>query len=406
VIRRLLATVAVLTAVCVPARPAAAHEGYPGLNNVLDGVAPSLPRVTVQVVSTVADQIVVANPTATPLFVLAPTQTGEPFLRIGPGGVLANLESPMWYASNDPSNAATVPAGVDPHAPPRWSQVSAQPEWGWFDPRLPADVTPPTVPAGSSVTLAEWAIPMRYGAEAVTVHGRLRYAPPAGGIAAELQTRPPAASGLTMAVVGGGAVPAFFASFAGRGSVIVLGERGEPFLRFAASGVEANTASPTWAFAARVQGRPVGGVIDAGASPRWQLLDGSPRLSWIDPRAVYAAGTPSLQVQQRGVSTDLVRWTIPLDVNGRRVGARGVTRWVPNASALSAAHAAQRSRTTPTGSGSSRWWIAALAGAALVGSALALSAGVGIRRRRARGELDRRARSTIVSGGVVPMAKR
>ena len=35
---------------------------------------------------------------------------GEPFLRIGPDGVEANLASPSWYLTNQPFGAGQLPA--------------------------------------------------------------------------------------------------------------------------------------------------------------------------------------------------------------------------------------------------------------------------------------------------------
>jgi hypothetical protein len=162
-----------------------------------------------------------------------------------------------------------------------------------------------------------------------------------------------------------------FAVWSGPAPVTVLGSAGEPFLRFSSVGTEANTASPTWAFFAQAQGRPPDGVVDAAGSPRWKLVSASPRLAWLDPRAVYAPGTPTPDVQSRLVPTDLIRWSVSIDFAGRRAVVAGVTQWVPDASRASTSQRAAALRA-PQHTPSHTWWIA-LATAMLVVVGVALS---------------------------------
>jgi len=77
------------------------------------------------VAASVTAQLVVANPTATELAAL--DGNGQPFLRIGPDGVLANLASPCWYLSNSPNGDADVPAEAQTGARARWARVAAEP---------------------------------------------------------------------------------------------------------------------------------------------------------------------------------------------------------------------------------------------------------------------------------------
>src|SRR5215211_6511023 len=129
-----LAVVLGAAALAVPATPAAAHSSDPSVRPVLDTVEPALPGVTVQLAQSVTAQMVVANPTPSTLSVL--DGDGQPFLRIGPEGVFANRASPWWYLTNSPNGDASIPAGAQPGAPPRWEQVAAEPAWGWFEHRL------------------------------------------------------------------------------------------------------------------------------------------------------------------------------------------------------------------------------------------------------------------------------
>jgi hypothetical protein len=350
--------------------PAGADQGgVQGLRNVLDTVDPAIPGLTVQVISSASDQLVAQNTTPTPLTILAPT--GEPFLQIGPQGVLANTNSPFWYQSNGPGGAS-IPPGVNPKGPARWARVSRDPNWGWFDPRLPQSAIIPQAAPGVVVPMSAWTIPMTYGDRPIVVHGHLQYQQPTGTLLARLVDPPPNSAGLALAVVPGGSTPALFASWTGPQPVTVLGQAGEPMVRFGPNGVEVNLASPTWAFSGRFQGQPPDGVVDASAPPRWKLVDPSPRLSWLEPRAQYSPGTPPSDVMQKQEPTDLVHWTIPLVIASQRVTVDGVTRWVPNQAAGSPSKVVQAAARPRHGSsGLSVPIIASMAagGLALVGGA-------------------------------------
>jgi hypothetical protein len=76
----------------VPATPAGAHASDPSVRPVIDAVDPAVPGVTAQLAASVTAQLVVSNPTPTPVAVL--DVNDEPFLRIGPEGVSANKSSP------------------------------------------------------------------------------------------------------------------------------------------------------------------------------------------------------------------------------------------------------------------------------------------------------------------------
>jgi hypothetical protein len=99
-------------ALTVPAIPAGAHPSDPSVRPVIDAVDPAVPGVTVQLAASVTAQLVVSNPTPTPVSVL--DVNDEPFLRIGPEGVSANKSSPWWYLTNSPNGDATTPAMLTP----------------------------------------------------------------------------------------------------------------------------------------------------------------------------------------------------------------------------------------------------------------------------------------------------
>ena len=95
-------------------QPAWAHREVIGVTSVLDSVEPPLPDgVTVQVVRSVADQVVAANTTATPLEVL--DEAGEPFLRIGPAGVEGDVASRRGIGRTPPRAMEGCPKTPRPH---------------------------------------------------------------------------------------------------------------------------------------------------------------------------------------------------------------------------------------------------------------------------------------------------
>jgi hypothetical protein len=319
-------------AVVVPAAPAAAHGSDPSVRPVLDAVEPALPGVTVQLAQSVTAQMVVANPTPTTLSVL--DGDGQPFLRIGPEGVLANRASPWWYLTNSPNGDATIPADAQPGAPPRWEQVAAEPAWGWFEHRLhpaPQGVPPDVSRARRITTLARWSVPFDYGGQPVEASGRIVYEPVRGAVTTRLRgsTRPFRDVEVQLAP---GRVPALFLVNRGVEPVVVTGREGEPFLRLGPSGAEVNRRSPTWADDARAQGQDLtvaAAVVDPTAPPDWAPAAGTQTYSWLEFRGLYERDRPPRRVLEAGKTAVLRAWTVPLEQDGRRVHLRGETVWKP-----------------------------------------------------------------------------
>jgi hypothetical protein len=102
---------------------AVGHEEVPGIRNVLVSVEPAPPDgVTVDVVISAADQVVVSNTTDELLEV--PGADAEPFLRIGPDGVEANFRSPTWHRTLNPDEGGALPPEADAAAEPQFVRVS------------------------------------------------------------------------------------------------------------------------------------------------------------------------------------------------------------------------------------------------------------------------------------------
>lgn len=337
-----------------PGGPALAHEEMPGVKAVLDSITPPLPAgVTVQTAISVSDQLVVQNTTGVDLIVLG--EAGEPFLRIGPQGTFANIKSPTWYRSNDPTGAAVPPESADPKAEPVYARVTTDPSWGWFDHRMHR-TTLTKAPAGAApdkeVRLESWLIPMRYGGTPVAVQGHRAFELPGGRFEATV-VRSPAE---VRAVAFNGTVPAIglFLHNAKTSAVTVtvLGAEGEPFARLSAAGVEVNEASPTWVFTA--QGKGAGyqptGAVGAKEPPRWKKESTGDQVTWLERRA---------QVVNPGESRG---WEIPVLVGERADVISGVTKWQATSAAASSSSA--KTKKSGKSSPSPLWYVLMFAGGA------------------------------------------
>lgn len=313
---------ALVTLTGLLAVPASAHSyADPALQTVLDGPGQGLPpEVTVQLRPSVVDELVLTNPTATPLEVVG--TDGEPFLRISAAGVQADLASPDWYTTGTPEGGV-VPAGARPGAAPRWAHVSAGSTWSEFDHRVRPDVTvPPDARRnGRKRVLAVWSVPLRYGGKPAAVSGHVLFSPIRGGLAVAV-TRAPA--GLVASPLQG-ELPGLFLRVPADRRVVVEGRDGLPFLRFADGVVEANTASASWREDQRARGRIVTGS-------GWVTVGRGTTYSWLDARLRYPADEPPAdQVRRRSV---VRRWSVPVSVAGTAAALEGTVTWVPRATAL------------------------------------------------------------------------
>ena len=108
-----------------------------------------------------------------------PGDADEPFLRIGPEGVLANLRSPTYYTSGG-SSIAKVPETADAGAAPRWKKVSPHPVWAWLERRaaLPAELYQRDALGTDRRTVLEWTTQYHLGGEPLPVTGHVEWVPP------------------------------------------------------------------------------------------------------------------------------------------------------------------------------------------------------------------------------------
>ena len=349
---------------------------------VVDRVEPRLGGVEIRVENGPFTLIAVENTTDTYLDVLA--DSGEPFLRVGPRGVFANLNSPQWYLSNSPEASAAVPPSAREESRPRWGRVSSAPKWAWFDERLnpqEGEHAAAIADAHEVTKLADWSVLLRYGGSKVKVDGHLEYRPLLGTTESRLTSSNEVMPGVTVNLLPG-SVPGVFLENTTNQTVLVRGRQGEPFARVGPDGTQVNTRSATYADDQRARGLEPPAPVDASKPPSWVTVSDTPRFTWLESRAVYTAGRPAEEMSEDSSPVTLGTWDIPLEIDGSGYRIEGVTVWTPSkrhadatesAGSQSPAEAADEP-SSPSGIGVGVG-VAALSG-------LALGAIWGIRRRR------------------------
>jgi hypothetical protein len=292
---------------CLVAAPVHAHEEHrSNVDVVLDRVSPQPPRLAVQIVNTLAPQMLVINRTGQTLEIL--DGRGIPVIRIGPELTWVNASKPAYYSEHPMSDR---PSDAAESKNPRWVVASHEASWGWFDPRIQT---------GTADKPSSWHIDMRLGARPVVVSGEFRARPishgywmPAVLAANEVAPR------VEVAIIPG-VVPAVTIENGGHEPVTVIGGRGEPFLRIGADGVFANANSPTWMQSGRAPQTtsPIAFSKDQSVV-RWTKVSSGSRYTWLEWRARCA--------DDRLEQTQL-KWKIPMLIGTKSVSVAGETRWI------------------------------------------------------------------------------
>ena len=181
---RLAAACATLLVIGIAgAPPAVAHtvDGAGPTNYLteLGDVEPDIRGVEVAVLE-FGNRLEVRNTTDAELTVLG--YHDEPFLRIGPDGVLQNMRSPATYLNADRQAKTTVPESADPEAEPEWQKVSDEPVARWHDHRVHwmGEEPPPAVdenPGEKFVIYEDWKVPMQLGDTELAANGTLTWVP-------------------------------------------------------------------------------------------------------------------------------------------------------------------------------------------------------------------------------------
>jgi hypothetical protein len=286
---------------------AAAQPATSTIISTLDDDEPGLPAPVVLHVEPLGTGIAAANPTPVPLVVLGPD--GRAFLRIAASGVDVDAAAPFTYVSRHATTAATdYPPGVSADAPPRWSHVSDDVSWRWYDARVRPVV--PAAPVGGrsdvATVLGRWTIPLRYGDASAVIGGTLESRPVLGRFVPAVDAGP---GGVSAVAVDGDPPRMVLQAPVG---ATVLGVDGEEFLRRTAAGWEVSTSSRTYRLDALSGGRSVG--PDTG----WQPFGSGASVSWSDDRLRAPGGPP----------TASMRWSIPVRLDGATTAVTGSIRFV------------------------------------------------------------------------------
>ncbi|MEU8331145.1 hypothetical protein [Micromonospora sp. NPDC048839] len=187
-IRTLLARVGLVAtaagvATLLTATPAAAHgaDAPDGTDyrTRTTGVTPQRPGLEVRVVEAGA-RLELTNDTGRAVEVVG--YSGEPYLRITPDGVFENSRSPATYLNRTIAGDTALPAEADPAAPPTWRRVADGTTVRWHDQRaLWQESAPPAAVRAApdrEHRVRDWTIPLRDGADQVTIGGTLDWVPP------------------------------------------------------------------------------------------------------------------------------------------------------------------------------------------------------------------------------------
>ena len=181
--RTFAAAVLATLALVASASPASAHNvaGVRPSNfrTRLKEVVPSPPGLTVKVIDN-GQQLEVTNEAAEEVVVLG--YEGEPYLRIGRGGVWENTRSPAKYINIVMGMTPRIPSFADPKAPPSWDQIATENFARWHEHRIHwmGMQNPPQVvqaPGQEYVIIPKWSIPMLVGSTAVQATGDLTWVP-------------------------------------------------------------------------------------------------------------------------------------------------------------------------------------------------------------------------------------
>ncbi len=175
--RALLAAAIAAGAVVAGATPAYAH-GAGGVQptnyrTTVESVSPAVPGLRVRAVD-FGELLEVTYTGTETLTVLG--YDGEPYLRVGPGGVFRNERSPATFLNRSMTPSSAPPARFDAKAPPEWKRISTGRTARWHDHRAHwmSSEPPDSVKADPwycHVVIDGWKVALVHGDRPVTVSG-------------------------------------------------------------------------------------------------------------------------------------------------------------------------------------------------------------------------------------------
>lgn len=177
--------IALLAAACcalVPAAPAAAHEGNPDFESLVDSVTPAVSGFTAQILNG-DDRVEVVNRSKDTVVIEG--YSDEPYIRMRPNGEIAvNQRSEAAWINQSRFGEDKVPDTVDAKAPPEWKVVDRTGRYEFHDHRMHwmAKTTPQQVKDKKERTkIYDWKIPMAADGKTVAITGTLFWRGDPGG---------------------------------------------------------------------------------------------------------------------------------------------------------------------------------------------------------------------------------
>lgn len=136
------------------------------------------PGIHAQVLPGPVPGLYITNTTAETLVVFG--RNDEPFIRIGPEGVFANVKSPTWQHSARAEVSSDNKTLADAKAPPQWVMTSPSASFSWIETRAAYRRSGP--PAGIAKRgvkseLQRWHIPMQLGDTRLELGGATDWVP-------------------------------------------------------------------------------------------------------------------------------------------------------------------------------------------------------------------------------------
>jgi hypothetical protein len=166
-----------LTALCVCAPTAVAHQGDPDYSSVVRSIDPRVDGLAAEIQAG-DDRIELRNRSDSTVVVEG--YRGEPYLRFLPGGtVQVNRRSPARYLNEDRFAQVDVPSFARPGAPPRWQNVAENGRYDWHDHRIHWMSKVPPKPVREDETrrvkVFDWKLPIAVAGERGAIHGSLTW---------------------------------------------------------------------------------------------------------------------------------------------------------------------------------------------------------------------------------------
>jgi hypothetical protein len=107
---------------------------------------------------------------------------GEPYLRFGPDGIYANVNSPAGYLNQDRFAQSKVPKSANAKARPNWHKLAGGDIWQWHDHRIHYMSTIPPRQIRDAPRkphhVFNWKVPLTANGKRVFITGSLDYRPP------------------------------------------------------------------------------------------------------------------------------------------------------------------------------------------------------------------------------------